>query len=161
MLPVMAERQPGLFRRLVYLSCCAPLPGQNILEMMGRGLHGENPDEVGWPLDPDVHGQDVQRPLQFCNDMDAEQARAFPARLDEDSWPVAVTCAVHWSYAHLRDLPSSYILCERDGILPPIWQKRFAQRLHIDRVVHIDAGHQVMNTQPETLASLLLVEARL
>lgn len=161
MLPVLVERQPGLFRRLVYLSCCAPLPGQNVLEMMGRGLHGENPESVGWPLDPDLHGRDVQRPILFCNDMGADQAREFLSRLDLDSWPLAVTYAAHWTYDHLRDVPSTYVVCERDGILPPAWQERFAERLHVDRLVCIDAGHQAMNTQPETLASLLLAEARL
>jgi pimeloyl-ACP methyl ester carboxylesterase len=161
MLPVLVERQPGLFRRLVYLSCCAPLPGQNVLEMMGGGVHGENPEEVGWPLDPAVHGREVQRPIMFCNDMDEDQARVFLARLDLDNWPMAVTYAVHWTYDHLGDVPSSYILCERDGILPPAWQERFALRLHVDRIVRIDAGHQAMNTQPETLAGLLLAEARL
>jgi pimeloyl-ACP methyl ester carboxylesterase len=161
MLPVLFERQPRLFRRLVYLSCCAPLPGQNVLEMMGDGVQGSNPDEVGWPLDPDVHGREVQRPIMFCNDMDKEQARAFLARLDLDSWPMPVTYAVHWTYDHLGEAPSTYVLCERDGILPPVWQERFAQRLHVDRIVRIDAGHQAMNTQPETLAGLLLAEARL
>ena len=162
MLPVLAQRAPaGLFRRLVYLSCCAPLPGQNILDMMGGGIQGANLDEVGWPLDPDVHGRDVQRPIMFCNDMDEDQTRAFLARLDEDSWPMAVTYAVHWNYDHLRDVPSSYIVCKRDGILPPAWQERFAQRLQVDRIVRIDAGHQAMNTRPETLAEMLMAEARL
>ena len=162
MLPVLAERQPpGLIRRLVYLSCCAPLPGQNILEMMGEGVRGANPDEVGWPLDPALHGRDVQRPIMFCNDMDEAQARAFLARMDQDSWPMAVTFAVHWSYDHLRGVPSTYIVCERDGILPPAWQERFAERLHVERVVRIDAGHQAMNTRPEELAEMLLAEAAL
>jgi pimeloyl-ACP methyl ester carboxylesterase len=162
MLPVLAERQPpGLFRRLVYLSCCAPLPGQNILEMMGGGVQGAHPDEVGWPLDPDAHGREIQRPIMFCNDMDEAQTRTFLARLDLDSWPMAVTYAVHWAYDHLGAVPSSYILCERDGILPPAWQERFAERLHVDRIVRLDAGHQAMNTQPETLAEMLMVEARL
>lgn len=161
MLPVLAERAaPGLFRRLVYLSCCAPLPGQNILDMMGGGVQGASLEEVGWPLDPEVHGREVQRPIMFCNDMDEDQARAFLARMDLDSWPMAVTYAVHWRYDHLGDTPSSYIVCERDGILPVAWQERFAQRLQVDRIIRIDAGHQAMNTQPEALAGLLMVEAR-
>ncbi|WP_165189660.1 alpha/beta fold hydrolase [Caulobacter soli] len=162
MLPVLAARQsPGLFRRLVYLSCCAPLPGQSVLDMMGGGVQGANPDEVGWPLDPNLHGREVQRPIMFCNDMDGDQARAFLARLDQDSWPMAVTYAVHWTYEHLKDVPSTYVVCERDGILPPVWQERFAERLQVGRVVRLDAGHQAMNTRPEELAELLLAEARL
>lgn len=159
MLPVLWQRQPALFRRLIYVSCCAPLPGQSVLEMMGRGAHGENPDEVGWPLDPVHFGSEVQRPIMFCNDMDAEYAKAFLERLDKDSWPMAVTLATHWNYDHLIRVPSSYVICERDGILPPDWQHRFADRLMAQRRISIDAGHQVMNTQPAALARLLQTEA--
>lgn len=161
MLPVLWQRNPALFRRLVYVSCCAPLPGQSVLDMMGRGRHGENPDEVGWPLDPDKHGGDEQQPLMFCNDMDERETRDFLARLGKDNWPMPVTLATHWNYDHLRGVPSSYVLCERDGILPPVWQERFAKRLQVDRIVHIDAGHQAMNTQPARLAEILLTEASL
>jgi pimeloyl-ACP methyl ester carboxylesterase len=159
MLPVLWRRQPAYFRRLIYVSCCAPLPGQSVIDMMGRGVHGSNPDEVGWPLDPAQFGRDVQRPIMFCNDMDAEYAASFLAKLDKDEWPMAVTYWADWHYDDLADAPSSYIICERDGILPPEWQHRFADRLMVQRRVSIDAGHQVMNTQPEALADLLLAEA--
>jgi pimeloyl-ACP methyl ester carboxylesterase len=43
--------------------------------------------------------------------------------------------------------------------LPSAWQDRFAGRLHADTVVEIDAGHQVMTTQPAALAEILLAEA--
>lgn len=159
MLPVLWRRQAGQFRRLVYLACCAPLDGQSVLEMMGRGLHGAHRDEVGWPRDPESCGKDEMRRLTFCNDMDDAQAERLLALLDRDSWPMGVTLAAHWRYDHLAGAPSSYILCTQDEILPPEWQRRFAQRLHCGRVVEIDAGHQAMNTQPERLAELLLAEA--
>lgn len=161
MLPVMWQRQPALFRRLIYVSCCAPLPDQNVIEMMGRGVQGEYPNEIGWPLDPELFGSDVQRPIMFCNDMGEPQAEAFLAKLDKDRWPLAVTFATHWNYDHLADAPSTYVVCERDGILPPEWQHRFADRLHVQRRLSIDAGHQVMNTQPDALAEMLIAEGRL
>ena len=43
--------------------------------------------------------------------------------------------------------------------LPVAWQEIFAERLHADRVVRIDAGHQAMNTRPHELAAILLAEA--
>src|SRR5215831_83537 len=52
MLPLLAELRPDLFRRLVYVTCSIPLPGQTILQMMGTGLHGANENEVGWLVDP-------------------------------------------------------------------------------------------------------------
>src|SRR2546425_6562265 len=60
MLPRLAEKRPALFRRLVYVSCCAPLPGQNVLQMMGSSQHGSKDDEVGFPLDPKVHSHQEQ-----------------------------------------------------------------------------------------------------
>ena len=47
----------------------------------------------------------------------------------------------------------------RVSTLPPMWQQRFAERFHADRIVRIDAGHQVMNTRPHALAEVLLAEA--
>ena len=159
MLPVLVERAPELFRRLIYLSCSAPLPGHSVIDQMGRGVHGADPDEVGWPLDPDTYGREVQYPLMFCNDMDDAQTAAFMARPLDENWPMAVTFAVHWHYDHLANWSSTYIVCERDGILPVEWQRRFAERLHCQRIVSIDAGHQAMMTQPKVLAELLLTEA--
>ena len=161
MLPMVYARKPGLFRRLVYLSCCAPVPGQSVIEMMGRGVHGANPAEVGWPLDPDHSDRDLLRREMFCNDMDPALAGAFLAQCDQDMWPPGVTYATHWRYDHLPAGASTYILCERDQILPPDWQSEFARRLHCDRTLRIDAGHQAMNTQPERLADMLLAEAAL
>jgi pimeloyl-ACP methyl ester carboxylesterase len=159
LLPVLWRRRPTQFRKLIYLSCCAPLPGQSVIDMMGRGLHGENPEEVGWPLDPDTYGSDAQRPLMFCNDMEAGYAKNFLACLDKDQWPIGVTHATHWDYEGLNSASSTYILCEQDGILPPSWQLCFAGRLHCDHIVRIGAGHQAMNTQPDALAAILLAEA--
>lgn len=156
MLPVMALRHPKLFHKLIYLSCSAPLPGKSVIDQMGRGLHGANPDEVGWPLDPDIYGRDAQYIQMFCNDMDADLAATFMARPLDENWPMGVTYATHWEYDHLRDVPSTYIICERDGILPVLWQHRFAQRLHCDQILSIDAGHQAMMTQPVHLAEILL-----
>jgi pimeloyl-ACP methyl ester carboxylesterase len=159
-LPNMWRARPGLFRRLVYLACSAPLPGQSILEMMGKGPHGSDPDAVGWPGAYDKATTSEQRARMFCNDMDEAGQAWFVAQLGKDDWPAAATRGTGWRYDDLGPVPSTYIICEQDGILPVMWQHRFAQRLHCDRIVPIDAGHQAMNTQPETLADLLMEEAR-
>ena len=160
-LPVLAQHAPEYVSRLIYLSCSAPLPGFSVIDQMGRGVHGQNRDEVGWPLDPDTFGRDAQYQLMFCNDMDAAQAAAFTARPLDENWPMAVTVAVDWHYDHLANWPSTYIVCARDGILPVAWQHRFAERLQCKRIVTIDAGHQAMLTRPAELAALLLAESAL
>jgi len=155
MLPRLVERRPGLFRRLIYVSCCAPLPGQTILQMIGSGQHGSDPDEVGRPLDPATHSQEEQYRVMFCNDMDEAEAARFIARLGPDRWPDSSMLASDWRYDHLEGLPSTYVKCLRDGILTPPWQEKFAERLRVQRTVRIDAGHQVMNTRPQALAEVL------
>jgi pimeloyl-ACP methyl ester carboxylesterase len=159
LLPRMAEKQPALFHRLIYVSCSAPLPGQTVLQMIGRGVHGSHPDEVGWPMDPATTPKpDLYRHM-FCNDMSAEQAAQFFAKLGHDRWPDQCMAESGWRYDNLRNVPSTYVLCQLDGILTPLWQEKFAARLNVRRVVHIEAGHQVMNTQHQALADTLAHEA--
>jgi pimeloyl-ACP methyl ester carboxylesterase len=157
-LPRMVERQPSRFRRLVYLSCCAPLPGQDIRQMIGSGVHGSHPDEVGWPLDPAMASKHQQWAACFCNDMDAAATSAFLDRLGRDHWPLQSMTPTDWRYHHLNPVPATYIVCNHDAILTPPWQQRFAERLRVQRMLRIDGGHQVMNTRPLALAALLWQE---
>ena len=82
-----------------------------------------------------------------------------PARKHNKSTLVAISVVLGWRYDHLAAIPASYVVCERDNILPTAWQERFAERFHADRIARIDAGHQAMNTRPQGLAEILLIEA--
>ena len=158
-LPLIAAARPDLIARLVYVTCSAPLPGVTTLEQMGQGVHGDNENQVGWPVDPATHSMEQRYRLMFCNDMDEAAAEAFLAQLGADSWPMCCYSERRWRYDHLAAIPTTYIYALRDLALPLAWQERFAARLHADRTVRIDAGHQVMNTRPEALAEALLMEA--
>jgi pimeloyl-ACP methyl ester carboxylesterase len=158
-LPRLAARRPDLFRRIVYVSCCMPLPGQTIQQMMGTGLHGSNPKEVGWPLDPATHGVHERYPVMFCNDMAPAPRDAFLGKLGKDNWPGRTYADTDWSTRHPQSMPSTYVVCLQDGVLPVAWQETFATRVNALGRVHIDAGHQVMNTRPQALAEALLHEA--
>jgi len=50
LLPMMAVEDPSLFSRLVYRTAAVPKEGQSIMEMLGPARQGENPEEVGWPV---------------------------------------------------------------------------------------------------------------
>ena len=158
-LPLIAEARPDLFVRLVYVSCCAPLPGQTILEMIGTSVRGENPGEIGWIVPLEAESPLERYRAMFCNDMAPVEADAFLAKLGQDMWPRSSIEFRAWRYEHLAAVPSSFILCEQDASLPLDWQRRFAARLHCQQAVSLDAGHQAMNTQPAALARLLLAEA--
>lgn len=157
-IPQMAEIAPGLFSRLIFVSCSMPLPGNTTLDQMGLALHGQNADQVGWPIDPMTASMEDRFRLMFCNDMDQAAAAAFMAKLGHDMWPACCYSHSDWTTAHLAELPVSYVVCQRDLALPPEWQQRFAERLHADRIIGVDAGHQAMNTQPKALAEILLAE---
>ena len=158
-LPRLVEKRPDLFHRLVYVSCIAPSPGKNIVQQMGSSLHGANEDEVGWPFDPKTVDPRQRFPLMFCNDMSETEASAFLAKLGRDTWPAQTMAASDWRYDYLGRVPSTYVICLRDGILPLSWQERFADRFKTERQIRIDAGHQVMNTRPHALAEILRYEA--
>lgn len=158
LLPAMAALRPHLFRRLVYLSCSIPLPGQTVIEMMGNGMHGENEREVGWPVDPRTTAMADRYHAMYCEDMDAEQASAYLAALNRDDWPASFFTNTHFDFPMDR-VPATYIVCERDRILPAAWQEVFARRFAAERVVRIDAGHQAMITRPQAVAEILRLEA--
>ena len=159
-MPLMAEFAPsGLIRKLIFVSCTAPEQGKSMLEQMGKGLHGENEDEVGWPVDTATTSREDRHPAMFCNDMDRLAAESFLAKLGKDKWPPSSYFQREWQFEHLAAFPSSYVLCLQDMTLPPAWQERFALQLHCDRTVKIDAGHQAMNTRPQGLAEILLATA--
>jgi pimeloyl-ACP methyl ester carboxylesterase len=158
-LPFMARQRPDLFSRVIYVSCTAPLPGQNVQQMMGTGLHGANPEEIGWPVDPVATETNYRAALLYCNDMLPAQKAGFMAKLGHDMWPMATYVESGWSYDKFGGVPASYVVCLQDQSLPVSWQLKFAERLQAERLVHIDAGHQVMNSRPHALAEALRIEA--
>ena len=158
-MPQMAEFAPALFRKLVFVTCSMPLPGKTTLDQMGMGLHGQNPDQVGWPVDPLSASMEDRLAMMFCNDMDDAASAAFMGKLGQDMWPACCYSYEDWQTDHLSSIPVTYVHCLMDQALPPKWQVQFAERLHADRTAYLDAGHQAMNTRPQALAEILLAEA--
>ncbi|HEX7874600.1 MAG TPA: alpha/beta hydrolase [Sphingobium sp.] len=158
-MPFMTALRPGLFRRLVYVTCSIPLPGQSVSQMMGKSLRGTNPEEVGWPVDPAADDPQGKAMAMFYNDMTVEQAAPFLALMHQDMWPLATYAQTDWPYDELGKVPATFVLCLRDEALPPDWQRIFAERFASERIVQVDAGHQVMNSRPQTLAEIVRMEA--
>jgi pimeloyl-ACP methyl ester carboxylesterase len=154
-LPLMIQQRLDLFRRVIYVSCMAPLAGQTNLALMGLHLRGVKADEVGWPVDPATHTYEQRYTAMFCNDMDSRDTATFLAKLGSDSWPARTYSATDWRYDGLGGVPATYVVCLRDEALPAAWQMTFATRVHASQIVRIDAGHQVMSTRPHALAEVL------
>jgi pimeloyl-ACP methyl ester carboxylesterase len=158
MMPRMVEFAPNLVSQLIYVTCSAPPNGMTILELMGNGLHGEQKDRVGWPIDPKNSTLRERSRAMFCGDMPDAQQEEFLAEIEKDMWPLSSYSHRDWRYDLLDAIPSTYVVCLKDMSLPPPWQHRFAQMLRAERTVDIDAGHQLMNTKPGQLAEALLGE---
>jgi pimeloyl-ACP methyl ester carboxylesterase len=160
LMPRMVEFAPNLFRRLIYVTCDAPPPDLTVLKLMSTCLHGEREDRIGYPIDPKTASMPELYAAMFCNDMTPSESDEFIANLDQDMWPLSSYTYRDWRYDHLGAIPAGYVFCLKDTSLPPPWQERFAERLKVQKTVSIDAGHQVMNTQPEALAKILLAQSR-
>jgi pimeloyl-ACP methyl ester carboxylesterase len=151
-LPLLVKARPGRFRHVVYVSCLAPSGDQTALTWR-EAMPGES------ALSSQTLSLAERFRAMFCNDMAPDDADRFLAKLGHDNWPASSYGMSGWHYEHLAGTPSTYVLCLRDAALLPAWQQVFAERVHAQAVISIDAGHQVMNTRPDELAKLLLAIA--
>lgn len=158
-LPAMTAIRPELFSRLIFVAAIAPDPGLSMIDTVREQmLDPAQVDNDKPAFDPQLTPMENYRDM-FCSDMGPSQTEAFLDRLGDDHWPLSCSTQNQWSRGHLSNFAVSYIVCWRDRSLPRIWQERFAEKLHAKTVASIDAGHQVMNTRPHSLAETLLIEA--
>lgn len=155
----MLEQNPALFRRVIYISCSLPRDGQTILEAIQEGIDGDGISGFSAKESSDPVESKLRYKKIFCNDMSVKQTEEFLDQLNQDSWPLETYSHTHWPQGHLAKVPSTFVLCTKDNILPPSWQEAFADRFKCERIVRVEAGHQVMLTQPEELARILIAEA--
>lgn len=152
LLPRIAEARPGLVRKLIYIACLAPDPGQSVMEAAEADSDGE-----------EVKATTIMEGLRtmLCNDMDVETTRNFLGKLGGgDAWPPSSYTVPDWRYDHLAAIPSTYIFCEDDNCVPPARQEAYLANLHVDEIVRIESGHQPMNSRPGELARILLEQAQ-
>jgi pimeloyl-ACP methyl ester carboxylesterase len=154
--PVMAAQDPSLFADLIFLQTVAPQEGQSMHEQMGSGLHGEDPDRLGQPFDPAGKTQAERFAAMFGVDFDDEQLRLLLAETAQDLTPPAFLDepVTRQGYDPGR-FRTSYVVATRDPVLPPAWQRRFAERLGCARVVEIDTPHEAFISHPRLLADTL------
>lgn len=158
LLPELAYRRPDMFRQLVFLTCNVPEPGRSMNQTMGQGVHGADPDKVGYPLDPATTPRAELYRAMFCTGMDEAMCSALISRcLKENGPPVSVP--QHKTRREVIEAlePCTYLLAREDAILPASWQRKFAETLGPDtRLIEMDGGHNLMMTHPEALAAMLL-----
>jgi pimeloyl-ACP methyl ester carboxylesterase len=155
LLPMMVIEDPKLFAHVIYLTTSLPEEGQSIMEMMGTKLHGEDPEHVGWPANPATTPPAELALKMFDADLSAEQVAWLLSEVAQDVTPpaVAIEPVTRKGYAGLA--PATFILTLRDPILPPAWQRRFAERANCKTIVEIDTPHEPFISHPALLAETL------
>ncbi|WP_369221616.1 alpha/beta hydrolase [Streptomyces sp. R39] len=142
---------PGIVR-VIYLAAMMQDVGDTVLTPTG-GVH---------PGYWDVHGEDGDRPGYFgvadpvevlYNGVDPQLAEAAVASLRSQSL-ASVTQPLTRAIWH--DVPSSYIVCERDRAIPAAFQRSMARQA--DRVRPMDSGHSPFLSHPAELARLIREE---
>ena len=139
-LPPAAHRLVSRLRRLVYLSTTNPPVGQSVEDRMND------------PLSP--ISREVDFETMFCNDLDEESSHWLLSRLGpEPPGPMVEKVAVATGPP---EVPSTFILLEKDEALPPAYQREQARTAQVDEIVTLDAGHSAFASRPQELAELLL-----
>jgi pimeloyl-ACP methyl ester carboxylesterase len=132
--------------RLVYV-CAFML---DVGESTTSALADQPPDWVE-PL-PDGIAVRVTDPVAvFYGDVEPPLAQQCAQRLHPQSVAAAATPlpAAGW-----HDIPSRYVICERDRAIPVAVQQAMSR--HADEVVRLDASHSPFLSRPDELVALLL-----
>jgi pimeloyl-ACP methyl ester carboxylesterase len=158
----LARRASERVQHLVFVSCMIPPEGGSSIEALPEALQGVAREALkvdrNGGLDP-VPGLDEGTVrYMFCNDMDETQVQFV---LDH----IGLEAPGPLSEAVTREgipsaLPKTFVKLLRDQSLPPEHQDVLIEHLRESpggnvEVVTIDAGHDVMISNPKALGSLL------
>lgn len=155
LLPMMAVEDPTMFGHLIYLATAIPEEGQSIMQLLGNSRHGERDNEVGWPLDPLTTSPEQMAVAMFGADLNDAQLTWLLSEIAQETTPPAVAVQPVSRAGYPGLTPSTFILTQRDDILPPAWQQSFAQRLEITAVIEIGSPHEAFLTHPNELAEII------
>lgn len=142
---------------VIYLACCVPPQGATVMSTL------EPP--VSWIAQLMSKRTTVSKPMpgpiaswMFANGMSREQRRAVVAGLVPES---AVVTREPVDRSALPDLPTTWIITQRDHSVRPKLQRRFIANLGgVDEVLELDTCHNAMVSEPHRLASMILDRIR-
>jgi pimeloyl-ACP methyl ester carboxylesterase len=152
LMPRMATLAPDLFAHLVFLATAVPEQGQSVMQMFGGGLQGEDPDHIGWPLDPATVDPLELSKAMFGADLGPEQLSWLLSEVAQDHIAESLQYEPVDRRGYRGLVESTYILTLRDAVLPVAWQRKFAERLGCAEVVPIDTPHEPFISHPRLLA---------
>lgn len=159
LLPRMVILDPSIFSEVCFVAASLPAEGEAVSEMLGAEERGRDATKVGWPL-PLSAGMAAMFEKMFKPDMTDAQFATVLEHCREDQWPATIPNEPSRREGYPGTARVSYIVAERDPILPAAWQGRFAERAGAERLYAIDTPHEPFITHPRLLAALLIEIAR-
>ncbi|MBV7395784.1 alpha/beta fold hydrolase [Mameliella sediminis] len=149
-----AEMAPDNIQRLVYLCAHTPWPGKTMAEMRFLGATQPLAPALRAAADGLSHSFDLgMAPDLFYQDCPQEAVDYALPRLCPQALAPAKT--VVELTANSQDKPRSYILCRKDGAIPPDLQEKLTTRFAPEDVHELDSGHSPFFSMPDRLADLL------
>ncbi|MFG2305976.1 alpha/beta fold hydrolase [Actinacidiphila glaucinigra] len=140
---------------LVHVAGLTPANKETVAEVFYRlPLHPKAP-----ALEPDAHGYVWLPDAAFSEAFAQDASPEDHALLAAVQRPIAAAC-IETPVGHPLwvDLPSWYIVAERDRMIPPDTQHYLASRMNA-HIRSLSSGHAPMITAPSPLAALLLEAA--
>jgi len=139
-------------RRLLFVAAYVPQPGRSLRDRgedaFGPGFAAsvvqDEQRRSHWP-DPEAAVRDLQYELPH------EVALAAAARLRRQARrPINQA----WPGEALPEVERAYVVCSRDAVVPPDFQRRLADELGVEPL-ELESGHSPQLVSPRALAGLL------
>lgn len=134
----------------IYVSAFWPQAGQTLLDCIGGG---PLPDWVVPREDGSARITEDSTRVRDVMLADLAPRRAHEVHQRLTGMLASVSSLQSPSGAPERAHPTTYVVCERDGAIPPPAQEAMAESA--DRVVRLDASHCPMLSRPEDLAAIV------
>lgn len=150
---VAAKLGADSVKHMVYVACCIPPQGKRVIDTLHMPMNviagfAAKYSKVSKPL-PNWFASWV-----FVNGGSKEHKQFTHSCLCEESPKVTAEPVDRSDYPNV---PATWVLPLRDRAVNPAAQRRFIDNLGgVDEVVEIDACHNVMVTEPEAVAEIIL-----
>lgn len=138
--------------RLVYVTAFVPRPGRSIMDLAGPDVR-ELILTVSHDEGDGCRSFDLELLASAVSPEEREPYLAFlRATQRAQGW---AAMEQPWPGGSLPELPSTYVLCTEDNVLPPARQREMAARLGV-KPVEVASDHAVFSLRPRELARLLV-----
>jgi pimeloyl-ACP methyl ester carboxylesterase len=153
-MPRVADRVWSQLAHMVFIACSVPPEGMATLDVLSPEIR-----PIAAAAQKDAKASTLSEPIarkMFCNDMTEEQSRFVIDRLVPEAWGPLLEPTQLAGLS--RGVPSTYVRLLKDAAVTPAVQDHMVETIRgcgPCEVVDLDAGHDVMVSQPEALAGIL------